>query len=728
MRPKFEWLAAQRRGAVGFVNTLYGALSCGALALCLALAPVDARAQDNTVVSRRGDCPERIVKDLRKPILSLVPELQFYRQETGDELTTVSAKLREVLVGPYNVRPDDPPSASIKRYLVRVNRGGQLFCGWVDSASVLIGADPIRASEIDPTDQVETRRGHFIKNPLHLKVLLRSNPEVMPRNVTNWDPRSVPLFDAPNDLAPYKTINIFAVFRAYKVRKDPKTEKPLWYYIAGHDAYSIDHTAGWVKRESVFEWTNRVALYFSPDRSAADGVIYGTHSAAADRSQSVALARRSTTAVEPRERNIARFPILDRRSSAGNPTIYEIAMFGDATIGDAPTPSAPCRPGDASCVSSTQMVEAIGKAAELVKKSANMDILFVVDNTKSMRNYVKDTITGVKNAADRIRAEQKGQVRFAGALYGDYKSPQDLSPKNMQFKLNNFRLDRELTSIEAMMREPEYTEDGVGDLPEAGLAALVRAVKEANWSRDAGVKMVVWIGDHGSREIGDRETVGVEHVIAALKNAGITFFVPINVYGDYSSIHNKRFIEQAEAISNFARAEGGGKFKVMTTYDNASKSDTVKRVGDSIYLGYAAALGVGTELRDLGIGDAGGAPLSKPAPGAPTPRRLETNLPVAEMAEGNLVERILRMHGLSLDAINRYRRARQLMTYGYVNVAPDSARVQLLGHAREEGHAAAPDIHRQSMQATRQPGCGEVFQGAATGAHPSLRRRRLRCE
>jgi hypothetical protein len=168
-------------------------------------------------------------------------------------------------------------------------------------------------------------------------------------------------------------------------------------------------------------------------------------------------------------------------------------MFGDTSIeGETATT---CRAGTSGCVSGSKTVDELGVIGDAANKVSNFDILFVIDNTKSMRDYIKAAISGANRAAGEIlkRGEERGQVRFAGALYGDYKVPQEITPDKMDFNLFNFRPHGDLNSIEALAKVPQYG-DALGDLPEAGLAGLVRAIGEARWSREAGIKMVVWIG------------------------------------------------------------------------------------------------------------------------------------------------------------------------------------------------------------------------------------------
>jgi hypothetical protein len=90
-------------------------------------------------------------------------------------------------------------------------------------------------------------------------------------------------------------------------------------------------------------------------------------------------------------------------------------------------------------------------------------------------------------------------------------------------------------------------------------------------------------------------------------------------------------------------------------------------VSDAINIAFAAVTDAGRELQT----SADARPVNEAAePSRPVARPafdlLETNVPKAELVQGDLVEKILRIQGLSREAISRYRKARQLMTYGYV--------------------------------------------------------------
>lgn len=635
-------------------------------------APQTAQAQDaTTVVTRQARCPDKMLS--HKPgeqMLVLVPDLKVFRTEKGDEATNITLRLREALSGPYNVDSRVRKTAKVDRYLVRLDRDGQSYCGWVLAGhEVLVGRDPMRVSDIDSTDSRETRSGQIMRNPLNLKVMLRSNPEIVPKGAREWDARNVPIFSSPDDSAPYRTYSIFSIFHAYQVRKDAKGEA-AWYYIAGQNPYNASDVAGWVKSDSAFVWDNRVSLYFSSDQRAGDGVIYGTDVGAKTNDQSDILAKRTKAMLEPPKRNIARFPILDH-VKAGDATVYQLAVFGDACIDGGP------------CVSGTQMVDDQGQRGTEVGQLKNVDILFVVDNTKSMRDYIKASIGGANQGAEAILREfgsnegnERGQVRFAGALYGDYKSRQAVTLDNLDFKLFNFRPN--LKSIEEMGAYRQFLADAIGDYPEAAFAGLIRAIKDAEWSPHSGVRMVFWIGDHGNRAVGVNEVFGVEDVRAALRDAKVTFFVPINVAGDYVEKFNELFITQAREISKFS-AGAGGNFQVTTTYDKKTydknkitSEDTAVRIKDILRLTYSAAIGAREQLREAAPEAPRGSGTAPPMPAVSPRPQLETTIPVAELTQGDLVERILRVQGLSQDAIQRFRKAKQLMTYGHVKLSRTS--------------------------------------------------------
>jgi hypothetical protein len=176
--------------------------------------------------------------------------------------------------------------------------------------------------------------------------------------------------------------------------------------------------------------------------------------------------------------------------------------------------------------------------------------------------------------------------------------------------------------------------------------------------------------------VGDREVVSVEDVKAALGRSNITFFVPINVYGDYHATYNPRFITQAEQISEFYGQEGG-KFRVTKTYEigRASGEDTAIRVADAIRIAYEKGIEAREKLREVGTAQSQPQSVDRVTPtgqSLTSRRAFETTVPIAELTQGDLVERILRNQGLSREGIERFRKSKQLMTYGFVKLDRNS--------------------------------------------------------
>lgn len=419
---------------------------------------------------------------------------------------------------------------------------GRRVCAWINKGNGqedVLPAFPERlkvGTPVDWTDPV-TGKTRELENPLPLKALLRSNPQMDTEDATQ-----VSIYNKPTITSTKRTdASVFGIYYVYAERLTSNNE--YWYWIAGEDAHVPTAFAGWVSQEFVLLWESQLSLFFN--ESEDNDAIFATRDFAASEDGDGVLGRRpddfeERSLGEPKEgefasRNIARFPILNEESSANarGQTIYRIGFFGD----DAQL-------GQTSEIGDVQI------------DIRNIDVLFVLDNTLSMTEYFSSVVQGVRNSAERIKNinAQEGydvNVKYAAATYGDYLS-EDARIGNLQFDIvSNLGLPgytEHLGKLTDIAERGDYFKDSLNDRPEAGLAGVLLGVETLEWTSDARFKVVVWIGDHGSRDFGDKEGITVQFVKERLIKNNV-LLLPINVSGRYDKMWNNQFISQGDLLA-----------------------------------------------------------------------------------------------------------------------------------------------------------------------------------
>src|SRR5262249_31190424 len=150
-----------------------------------------------------------------------------YQASRGDETANIKLEFRqemEVLVALQDGRS----------LVSTTGQGVDRQCAWIDERDVLVGKLPRKVSDLNKADTRITKNGREVANPLFIKALIRSNPEIGAIDESQleslkWEALSVPIYRRPEASRQYleRNITIFGLFRAYKERKTPGG---TWHY------------------------------------------------------------------------------------------------------------------------------------------------------------------------------------------------------------------------------------------------------------------------------------------------------------------------------------------------------------------------------------------------------------------------------------------------------------------------------------------------------------------
>ena len=172
-----------------------------------------------------------------------------------------------------------------------------------------------------------------------------------------------------------------------------------------------------------------------------------------------------------------RFPVLDMVDK----TIAQIGTLGSA--GGSATYS--------EQVAETQkkIDEAMEKVDELQRKMAQINIVFVIDGTGSMKNYYKPVADAITDAMNQT-VMQGAKVRFGAVIYRNYADGDDM--------VETMDLTDDATSVARFIAGRNAHSEGKTH-EEAMYHGLVTALKVMNWDKK-NANFLIHIGDAGNLE------------------------------------------------------------------------------------------------------------------------------------------------------------------------------------------------------------------------------------
>lgn len=508
--------------------------------------------------------------------------------------TEISAEISTSIDMHTRFRKLSEQESRIQLISVDKNDKGNRICAWFEVTDFLpFNATPQKIS--DPVSWVDPISGQSksLPNPLPLKAILRSNPSQISSGA-----RGVSFFNQPTvESTARKYASVFGVYYVYATRQ---TDAGIWYWLAGKDPSFATLYSGWVPEENVLLWESQLSLYFNEVNLNSN--IYASAEQASIAQPSGILGKRPrdfnertlepNSAVADNSFNIARFPILSEKveHSTSGQTVYEIGFFGsDDEVGGHLTENS---------------ITDSSKIARVQQNVKNVDILFLIDNTLSMSEYFKWIVKAVNQSATELNSinEKKGydiDVRYAAAVYGDY-TDDIASIDSAQFEIvSRFARPGQVKHLEKLVDRGSsgstFFRDPNEDLPEAGLAALMLSMSDMQWNNDAFFKVIIWIGDHGSRAAGENEQLDLAFVKQSLAENN-AFLVPINVSGRYDNRWNFEFIRQGDELT-----EDGNGMPTRIAHNGAQLDDhdyVVEYVRQAISAMYQSSLVANIALRE----------------------------------------------------------------------------------------------------------------------------------
>lgn len=209
------------------------------------------------------------------------------------------------------------------------------------------------------------------------------------------------------------------------------------------------------------------------------------------------------------------------------------------------------------------MASVIMEKSSILQGQRKADVMFVLDCTGSMQgeiDAIRDAITGfadtIKSDGVRVRV---GLIEFRDRLIDE--EHRVLSFDGEVFTNNPTTFKREVSKLKA---------SGGGDEPESSLDALMFALRQPFGSDSK--KVIVLITD-ASPHIPDKETRGIEQVIAEIKNKNIQQFYLVTRIKDSATQIYLKLLEGTRSIEgSFSMA-----FDLGTGDDFRSRAEHFQR-------------------------------------------------------------------------------------------------------------------------------------------------------
>ena len=158
--------------------------------------------------------------------------------------------------------------------------------------------------------------------------------------------------------------------------------------------------------------------------------------------------------------------------------------------------------------------------------ACQLDVVFVIDGTKSMMQYLRDAGIAAETVMNKILKIKQNyslgdlKLRFGAVVYRDYMDEEDVYD-SARLTSNVGRMRSWLSSMTAKNNEV-FEENPEAYFPEAMFQGLVRAASdEIGWREDS-TKLIIQIGDAGNHSRG-QDSYDVMHIAGLLARKDISF-------------------------------------------------------------------------------------------------------------------------------------------------------------------------------------------------------------
>lgn len=391
----------------------------------------------------------------------------------------------------------------------------------------------------------------------------------------------------------FELFNIFFIYR-HSPGADGDAEKG-WALLgagpgfeqAGEESGGAKVVLGWVPVDRLCVWNTRVAIEWDRSRTLPDADPRRTTPAKLYRSRADAyndyypgfVAARAPAAANanveaffheefregssvPFEPHWTRFPELDH-VDASDEDRKEAKTFPNDASEDGESNRLLRLGGIGGGISLTASDDMRKKLDAIVAQTRKLELLFVVDDTGSMKEYFDDVAKVVEAITSRaVERQAGGEVRVAVSFFNDVDgNPPGWNPVKTAKLTSVTAAEEGGRAIAAAVRAHKKSKIDGGLPREMVFHGLTTSIQAAGFSDDSSRKLVVLIGDVADKsDENDPDHTAEAAVVANLRPdepSPIEFFA-VHV-GPRTSGDQKAFKTQAETIVRLLETEAGQK-------------------------------------------------------------------------------------------------------------------------------------------------------------------------
>ncbi len=477
--------------------------------------------------------------------------------------TVFNYKGQKFLVEAYDARSGQITVASDPNY--------SITAGWSTSKGVSV--------KMDIKDVIPNTRCILVeRSKIPIKVMLLNTAAIIRKSGTtneNYKFYSDPGLKNPNG----NEARIFDFFYVYKIVGDAVLVGRQERFSAGQDFSEV--FLGWISRKRLVVWDTRVALQPSNNdearvRANIKPTVFIDSNSVLQYTQKAGV---NTNKVLWENNNEGiklgtwrRFPII----KSFNNDIYKIGLAGAITV-----------IGREGVSKTAEWKASVDTAAQrLMNSKRNVNIVFVIDATRSMAPYFPAVAGAIDNAMKDISAGTKNTLRFAAIAFKD----QYAVTSNKSQLVQIFKLGAAQNLSSWLKRVNTLVPDDAGDdAPEALFYGLNSVRQVGLTPGSAGeTNLLILIGDVGNHNRNDASQVSLQKVVDQLSEFKFNF-IALQVINkntqDYANFVNqtkslvsgeiKKMNLQTSLVSenNAWVAKGSAhQFKIIPASPNSSKS------------------------------------------------------------------------------------------------------------------------------------------------------------
>ena len=313
---------------------------------------------------------------------------------------------------------------------------------------------------------------------------------------------------------------------------------------------------GWIAREHVVKWDNRIGIEFDKSNFSARkqcelGKAFFSERHLLLNNQRNNLEKLNEDDTEYQMPYYAnRYPVIEKRN---NGDFYKIAFIGNAY-------------GKKGKVYKANDVSTEVYKIMQILQNHEIQIALLIDATKGMVNHIDNVKEAIMSFFKEYSKNKLSQIAIA--VYRDYPDGERKYELKSNFTKDINQLLRALNSIEVYSNQSDC---GAGTYPEALFYGINETLERLDWKDvSEGEKFILLLGDHGNHEQYDQypedRQFSSEKIGQKLKRMGITLHaIQVNITSD-KKLYNVAFKNQVENI--VSNNQGFGKLKQI--YDNTS--------------------------------------------------------------------------------------------------------------------------------------------------------------